>query len=500
MFEKTRKAKGVASILVFGAICFVFVFMGMGGGQGGITKGGPAAIVNSKPISIADFRQEYQRFQENLQFDLNQLPPAQRRQIELSARQRALDTLVLRELIAQSAQEKGLAVSKAQLVESIRNIQIFQEDGIFKRDLYQNYLTYVRKTPADFEEEMQSRILVSNMQTLFQNGLTPVKGEGLYDALLTDSKINLEFIRFDRKELEGAVLVSKKEIDSYLKEDSGKKRVQSYYDTNKSEFEIKEQIKAQHILVMADPKDPEAVKVAQEKINKVTERLKSEKFSVVAKAMSDDTQSAKKGGDLGFFPRGQMVPEFEKAAFSMKKGETSDIVKTQYGFHIIKVTDKKASRMLSFESEKAKIAKKILSQTKADPVLVEINKALVAKDSSALGSILKSLKFGWKETGSFSLSQEKIPQLGSDEKIIEKAFQLRKQGQTSSEVIESSGDYVILRLKKLDITQPAEIKERDDVNNSQTAFRRSGDVFNNWVNEQRKHAKISKNQMLFSAQ
>ena len=121
--------------------------------------------------------------------------------------------------------------------------------------------------------------------------------------------------------------------------------VKAFYDGNPDVFKTPEMVRASHILVKVDKaaSDEEKAK-ALEKIKAIQKRIKSgEDFAKVAKEVSD-SPSKDDGGDLDFFQKGQMVPPFEKAAFSMKPGETSDIVETEVGYHIIRLTDKKEAR------------------------------------------------------------------------------------------------------------------------------------------------------------
>lgn len=126
--------------------------------------------------------------------------------------------------------------------------------------------------------------------------------------------------------------------------------VKAYYDQHKEEFAPTTQIKASHILVKTE-----------DEAKKVMERLKKgEKFPDIAKAVSIDKGSAANGGDLGYFSKGQMVPEFENAAASMNVGDISSApVRTQFGYHIIKVTDKKKGAVIEFEKIKDMISQKL---------------------------------------------------------------------------------------------------------------------------------------------
>jgi parvulin-like peptidyl-prolyl isomerase len=134
-----------------------------------------------------------------------------------------------------------------------------------------------------------------------------------------------------------------------------------YYDSHLVNFAIPEQIRASHILITTRVKDPNAdpnqVKAAaKEKAGKLLKQIKEGgDFAAIAKANSDDPGSVAEGGDLGFFPRGKMVPPFDQAAFATKVGDISDLVETTYGYHIIKVTDHKDASTTPFEEIKAKI-------------------------------------------------------------------------------------------------------------------------------------------------
>jgi peptidyl-prolyl cis-trans isomerase C len=144
--------------------------------------------------------------------------------------------------------------------------------------------------------------------------------------------------------------------------------VKEYYEKNKQDFTPTTQIKASHILVKTE-----------DEAKKVLESLKKgQKFGDIAKAVSIDSGSAKNGGDLGFFSKGQMVPEFEKAAASLNVGEISVPVKTQFGYHIIKVTDKKKGAVIEFDKIKDMISQRLSGEKQKeafDQYLAELKKA-----------------------------------------------------------------------------------------------------------------------------
>jgi peptidyl-prolyl cis-trans isomerase C len=141
-----------------------------------------------------------------------------------------------------------------------------------------------------------------------------------------------------------------------------------FYDKNPDKFTQPESVRASHILVMTKDADEAGKKAARTKIDGVLKRAKAgEDFAALAKENSDDG-SASQGGDLGFFPRGRMVPEFDQAAFALKPGEISDVVSSQFGFHIIKLTEKKAGSVVPFEEVKPRILEYLTNQKKQQKV------------------------------------------------------------------------------------------------------------------------------------
>lgn len=171
-------------------------------------------------------------------------------------------------------------------------------------------------------------------------------GEAAFNAALSQSSMTLEDLRESmpmqvkiRKILEPQVTVTDDEI-------------KEYYDTNKASFSEEEQVRASHILVETKEEADAIVKQLKEGAD----------FAELAKEKSADTGSKENGGDLDFFKRGDMVTEFSDAAFSMKVGEVSDPVKSDYGYHIIKVTDHKDAKDYTLEEKKEEIRKTLVNQ------------------------------------------------------------------------------------------------------------------------------------------
>jgi peptidyl-prolyl cis-trans isomerase C len=152
--------------------------------------------------------------------------------------------------------------------------------------------------------------------------------------------------------------------------DASPEEAQKYYDENRQQFVEPEGVRASHILIRSAAADPESAKTAaRARAEAALAEVKGGRdFAAVAKEKSEDPGSAANGGDVNFFARGRMVPEFEQAAFSLQVGEVSPIVQTQYGYHIIKVTDKRAPREVPLAEVQDKVVQ-MLGQTKNERVV-----------------------------------------------------------------------------------------------------------------------------------
>jgi peptidyl-prolyl cis-trans isomerase C len=176
-------------------------------------------------------------------------------------------------------------------------------------------------------------------------------------------------------------------IQHYIEQNFGQKTVvpdedvKKYYDENVDKYKQPEEIKASHILIMAPSgTDQEKKEALIKDTEAILQRLKAgEDFASVAKEVSQDPSTKEKGGNIGFFAKGQMVQPFEDAAFALSPGEMSDIVETEFGFHIIKVTDKKEAKTVSLDEAKEGIR----SNLKSTKINSDVNKYIAELRSKA---------------------------------------------------------------------------------------------------------------------
>jgi peptidyl-prolyl cis-trans isomerase C len=204
------------------------------------------------------------------------------------------------------------------------------------------------------------------------------KGDAEFKEMLAKMKITEPQIKTQLKEdLAIQALIDKQVVEKITVTE---KDAQAYYDAHPDAFKQPEQIRASHILVTVDPKaDPAKKEEAHKKIESIQEKLKAGgDFAALAKELSD-CPSKEKGGDLGYFGKGQMVKPFEDAALALKPGETSGIVETQFGYHIIKLTDIKPEGTMSF----AEVKDQLTQYLKQEKVKTELDSYLAGLEKTA---------------------------------------------------------------------------------------------------------------------
>ena len=277
------------------------------------------AVVNGSVITKKELDRELGRVTEQL---LQMGRPVTDDQLS-QMRTRMLDNLIAYELLYQESKKKNVKVADAAVDERIGELKKqYPDEAEFNKMLSSSELT-----EADLKSYMKRGMAI----------------EQLVD-----------------KEIVQKITVSDKEV-------------KDYYDSNPERFKQPEQVRASHILIKIDPEADESQKAeARKQIETIQKEVKKGgDFAALAKEHSG-CPSSTKGGDLGYFARGQMVKPFEDAAFALEPGQVSDIVETQFGYHLIKVTDKKPPSTVSFDQVKGKIAESLKQQQVREKVLAYV--------------------------------------------------------------------------------------------------------------------------------
>jgi peptidyl-prolyl cis-trans isomerase C len=267
------------------------------------------AVVNGTVIKQAEFDSEMSRVLERLQRTGRIPNDLERSQIK----KQVLENLIARELLYQESQKKGIKVDQKEIEEQITALK-----GRFPSEVeFKNALSTANLTEADLRFQFERDVAIRK---------------------LLDDQIG------------GKSTVSEKES-------------RAYYDSNLASFKKSEQVRASHILIKVDPGADEAKKAeARTKIESLQAKLKNGgDFGALAKEYSEGP-SGPKGGDLGFFGRGQMVKPFEEAVFTMKPGQVSGMVETRFGYHLIMVTERTPESTLTYEEVKDRLEQYLKQQ------------------------------------------------------------------------------------------------------------------------------------------
>ncbi len=468
-----------ATVLI---IIVVFIFWGVGGKNKGALNA--VATVNGKSITLQEFDQAYQRTVDNFRNQFGgSLPKGFIESFNL--KKQVVHDLIQKMLLQQGGNNMGIFVSTDEIQGAIKEMGVFQSNGVFDTTRYQDVLKSSRLTPTKFEEGLKSDLLLTKIGSALAQfaRVTPFELDDRYQ--FDNNEIRLEYVVFDPADYTGKVPVNDELLKQYFEKNNEKymtqpqiklkylsfplkeemdsitipaEEIKHYYDTHQEEFGQLEKRRASHILLKTAGKDKQARRVEMEKI--LEKARAGEDFSALARQYSEDG-SAPQGGELGFFSRGEMVKPFEDAVFALKKGDVSDIVETPFGFHIIKLDDIQPAEIKPLQSVKNDIEIKLKKQQAVNKAFEKANEAY--EKIIFAGSLMKyadSFKVVLSQTDFFTQSAPPAS-LANNSSVIETAFSLKK-GELSS-LIESPEGYTILFVedRKESVIPPlAEVKKQ----------------------------------------
>jgi peptidyl-prolyl cis-trans isomerase D len=464
-FRKKAQSKFLQVIVI--VIALVFVFWGVGSYQGGNKN--VVATVNGADISIDQFKRAYEesfkRYREQTGSDV----PGKLVQ-DGSFRNRVREELIQRLLMLQGAREMGIVVNDVEVQEKIQAMDAFQVDGVFNLERYQKQLTGSRMSSTDFESSMRTDLLTAKLMSQLAGfvEVMPSEIQDRYDYAF--GKIKLQYLVLPAAAYQGKVKVTDEGLaaffaahqEEYKTEPLVKVRylsfpfaqsdkgadlaagaVESYYEANQSLYEVPEQRHVRHILIRADETaSPDVLAAKRKQAEDLLARIKNgEDFATLAKTYSEDS-SASSGGDLGFFGRGQMVPQFEDAAFALLGGETSPVVRTSFGFHLIKLEEMRSAHVKGLDEVRGAIEATLLKNQARD---LAYKAATEAYEQIIMAGSMEA--YGQKsgvtlaETDFFSRKQPVAAFQGRDQ-LLGELFKLKK-GELSS-LMEGTQEFVIL--------------------------------------------------------
>jgi len=480
-------------VLAFIALYFPS-FMDTGNGTTIASSSDVVASVNGKDIKGVDFQR---RYQSQIQAYQQQYGGGVNEQLlrQLGIDQQILQQMVDEQAALTEAERQGIKVSDEELAQQIFSIPGLQENGRFIGEQKYEQLLAAQQPPmtkADFEENLRRSMMIDKLRAALTDWMAVSDPDLEREYKNRNEKAKLQVVALTADKFRDKVTVTDADIASYYDAHKAEYRkgeqrkiryllidrdqlrakttispqdVENYYNSNVQQFQTPEQVRASHILLKTDGKNEADVRKQAEDILKQAKAPGAD-FAALAKKYSEDDGSKENGGDLDYFPKGRMVPEFEQAAFSMQPGQISDLVKSQFGFHIIKVVDHKPATTRSLDEVRAQI-QETLSNQRVDQQITDRTRDLDARITkpSDLDTAAKESGVTVAESGFFA-RDEPVPGLGPAPELVNAAF-TQKDGTVSKALQSPRGPVYLTVTGKKDpyVPQLSEVKDRvrDDV-------------------------------------
>jgi peptidyl-prolyl cis-trans isomerase D len=374
---------------------------------------------------------------------------------------RAVDQMIDRQALLSAARRMGLRVSPEEVKDELqhgRYAATFFPGGNFIGQVeYEDMLQRANLTAPKFEQSVGDDILLTKLQALISGSASASENEIHSQFMKDNSKVKFEYAVLKQDDLRKGLHPTDEELKAFYETHKGsyansvpeKRKVKyaivetgkaaadvqvtsddlrTYYDQHRDQYRMPEQVKVSHILIKTplpgpDGKvDEKGVAEARHRAEDLLQQLKSgAKLEDLAKKYSEDTGSAKQGGSLGWIGKGQTVPEFEKTAFSLSKGQMSDLVKSSYGFHIIRVDDKQEAHVRTLDEVKPEIEPVIkhqkgqqIAQKKADALMKQARTQGLDAAAATLGVPVI--------TSDFFSRKDNLPGLGPANQFMDAVF------------------------------------------------------------------------------
>ncbi|MBL0438765.1 peptidylprolyl isomerase [Aeromonas caviae] len=475
MLDKLREgAQGKVAKVILGLIILSFALAGVGSYLNGPARTAPATVNGndiSAPALENAYRNERARMESQMGEAFNQLAanPDYMKQF----RRGVLDRLIDQALIDDKARSLGLRVSDEQIKQAIVAMPEFAENGKFSNDRYLQLIRRAGMTPEMFRDSLRQDMVRQQLMGAVLGSEFALKGEAEQLDRLYNQTRDLRLIRLAASAYVDGIEVSDAEVEQFYKANSARfmndetvkvdyllldaanlgknikvteQDAQDYYDQHQDLFQRPERRQVAHILIPFGKDE----KAAEQKAEAVLAKAKAgDDFAALAKADSSDTFSAKKGGELDWFEKGVMDPAFEKAAFALAKaGDLSAVVKSPFGFHIIKLLAVEPAKTKPFVDVMSDTIARLQSEKAKEQFFAEQQKMADSsfENPDSLDLTAEAMGLQVQSTGYFSQADAPAPL--NDPKVLSVAFseQLRDDN-TNSDVIElADGKALVLHI------------------------------------------------------
>ncbi len=404
MFDLFRSRDKAVRYVLGGMLMIVALSMVVtlipGFGSGTRSDDTVVAEIGKDPITIRQVQNELQALVRNRQI------PAEMLQVYAP---QYIDQMILERAVSYQAGRMGFEVSDAELANTIRDRilpKFFNNGQLIDKNAYESFLAERGMTIPEFENTVRKQILTSRLQNLAMEGVvvTPQEVQQQYEK--TKQKVKIDYIAFKADNLKANVKPAPEDLKSYYESNKNtymesekrslalliadqekigatinvpEAQLQQAYNSRRDQFRTPERVRVRHILLMTTGKPPEEVAKIKAKAEDLLKQLKAgADFAKLATQYSEDPGSKAKGGEHGWIARGQTVKNFENTAFSLKPGQLSDVISTEYGFHILNVEERQDAHTQTFDEVKGQLAAELKKQVVFERMQTAMDQARAA--------------------------------------------------------------------------------------------------------------------------
>jgi len=406
----------IVMAIFLGVICLsMLTYLIPGLFSGGVGSASPDAVasINGHDITVDDFQRQF------AQATQNQAVPAMMRSIYA---QQILDQMIFQQALDYEATRLGLQVTPEEQTERLKEIlPTAWVGGVWQKDRYVDEVQQrTGMSVPQFESAIRDDMLQQKFRQLITDGITVSPAEVAQEFRWRNEKVKIDYALIKPSDLAATIHPSDADLTAWFAKNASRYQVpekrsgryalldlaklrantqvsddvlRAYYNANINQYKVENRVHVEHILFKTIGKtDAEIAEIRKKAEDVLKQARHGANFEDLAKKYSEDDTTKPKGGDLGWIVEGQTVPEFQQVAFSLPKGAISDLVKTQYGFHIIKVLDHENAHTKSFEEVRDSILQPVLDEkvsTEANDISDQMASAVRQSDRQSLDDLAK---------------------------------------------------------------------------------------------------------------
>ena len=476
----------ITMTVFLGLICasmLTYLIPGLMSGTTGATSPDAVATIAGQSITVLDFQQQFNQATRN-----QAIPPM----LRAAYAKQILDQMVFQRALEYEADRLGIRVTPEEETERIKEVLPTAWSGnTWLKDRYADEVQNRTGMDVDqFETLLRDQMLQDKFKELVTDGITVSPLEIAQEFQLRNEKVKADFALIKPADLAASIHPSDADLAAWFAKNSARYQVpekrsaryalldlaklragalvsddtlRAYYNSHIDDYKVENRVHVEHILFKTIGKtDAEVAEIRQKAEDVLKQARHGANFEDLAKKYSEDDATKPKGGDLDWIVEGQTVPEFQQAAFSLPKGSISDLVKTQYGFHIIRVLDHETAHTKSFEEVRDSILQPVLDQkvsAEANDISNQMASAVRQSDRQSLDDLAKKFHLDLGETAPVAVTDTILP-LGNSPELHQDLFALHP-GELSQPIQVDSG-FVIVTVKEVFPAHQATLAEVRD--------------------------------------